>query len=319
MSRASQRLRKAADVGKFLVPAAIAFFVGRVIHANWRQIQQAEWDVNYLYLVVSALLCAPWFWIRPLGWNLLVNAFGRHVPFSAVYRVVRHAELSRFLPGGFWAVASRVYLVKKWHVKPSSALAATVVDLVLTTLAALIPALWSLGEVFPGLGIVQKVVFIAFPLVSIAVVHPKLLNLWAGFVFRRVGQDYEGLEIRWHTLLVIWGMYVGAWVSLCAGVAMLIRGVIQLGPGGTTFMGSSYAAAWLAGTFAMIAPAGMGIREGALGLLLSRWMPTGPAFTVAIGIRLWLLLLEVTWVGIGALLPRPEPPAEEDPTPSIET
>ena len=63
----------------------------------------------------------------------------------------------------------------------------------------------------------------------------------------------------------------------------------------------------------------MGIREGALGLLLSRWMPTGPAFTVAIGIRLWLLLLEVTWVGIGALLPRPEPPAEEDPTPSIET
>jgi hypothetical protein len=166
---------------------------------------------------------------------------------------------------------------------------------------------------------VQQVVFIAFPLVSIAVVHPKLLNLWAGFVFRRIGQDYEGLEIRWHTLLGIWGMYAGAWVALCAGVAMLIRGVIQLGPGGTTFMGSSYAVAWLAGTFAVISPAGMGIREGALGLLLSRWMPAGPAFTLAIGIRLWLLLLEVAWVGAGALLPRSDPPAAEDATASSET
>ena len=302
-----------------MVPAVIALFVGRVIHANWSQIQQAEWDLDPPYLIASAALCAPWFWARPLGWNLLVNAFGQRVPFSAVYRVVRHAELSRFLPGGFWAVASRVYLVKKWRVKASSALAATVVDLVLTTLAALIPALWSLSDAFPGLGKVQKVVFIAFPIVSIAVVHPKLLNRWAGFVFRRVGQDYEELNIRWHTLLGIWALYACAWVSLCAGAAMMIRGVIQLGPGGTTFMGSSYAVAWLAGSFAMVSPAGMGIREGALGLLLSRWMPTGPAFTVAIVIRLWLLVMEVAWVGIGALLPRPEPPAEEDATASSET
>lgn len=317
--RGKFQLRKAAQVGKFVVPAVVAFFVGRVIYANWSQIQQAEWDLNPPYLIASAVLCSPWFWARPLGWNLLVNAFGRRVPFSAVYRVVRHAELSRFLPGGFWAVASRIYLVKKWRVEASSALAATVVDLVLTTLAALIPALWSLSEAFPELGRVQKVIFFAFPIASIAVVHPKLLNLWAGFVFRRVGQGYEELEIRWRTLLGIWAMYVGAWVSLCAGAAMFIRGVIELDEGGTTFMGSSYAAAWLAGTFAVISPAGMGIREGALGLLLSRWMPAGPAFTVAIGIRLWILMLEVAWVAAGSLLPRPEPPEQGDATPSIET
>jgi hypothetical protein len=313
------QFRKAAQVGKFLVPAVIAVFVGRVIYSNWSQIRQAEWDLDPPYLILSAVLCAPWFWARPLGWNLLVNAFGRRVPFSAVFRVVRHSELSRFLPGGIWAMAGRVYLVKKWRVKPSSALAATVVDLVLTTLAALIPALWSLSEAFPNLGRAQQVVFIVFPIVSIAVVHPKLLNLWAGFVFRRAGQDYEEVKIRWHTLLGIWGLYACAWIMLCAGVAMMIRGVLRLGPGGTTFMGSSYAAAWLAGSFAMISPAGMGIREGALGLLLSRWMPTGPAFTVAIVIRLWLILMEVAWVAIGALLPRPEPPVDEDTTPSSET
>lgn len=312
------QLRWAARASKVLVPAVIAFFVGRVIYANWSQIEQADWDLSAPYLIASAALCTPWFWTRPLGWNVLVNAFGRRVPFSAVYRVVRHAELSRFLPGGIWALASRVYLVKRWRVQASSALAATVVDLVLTTLAAIIPALWSLSEAFPELGRVQKAIFFAFPILSVAVVHPKLLNLWAGFVFRRIGQGYQELQIRWRTLLGIWAMYAGAWVSMCFGVALFIRGVIDLDPEGTTFMGSSYAVAWLAGTFAVISPAGMGIREGALGLLLSRWMPAGPAFTVAVGIRLWVLLLEVAWVAAGSLLPRPEPPAEE-PTPSSET
>ena len=312
-------LRKAAHVAKFVVPALIAFFLGRVIYANWSQIRQAEWDLTPSYLIASAVLCAPWFWARPLGWNLLVNAFGQRVPFSAVFRVVRHAELSRFLPGGIWAMASRVYLVKKWRVKPSAALAATVVDLVLTTLAALLPALWSLSEAFPDLGRVQQIVFIAFPIVSIAIVHPKLLNLWAGFIFRRVGQDYEEAELRWRILLGIWVLYAGAWILMCAGVAMMIRGVLQLGPGGTTFMGSSYAAAWLAGSFALISPSGMGIREGALGLLLSRWIPTGPAFAVAIVVRLWLLGMEVVWVALGALLPRPEPPGDEEATLPTET
>jgi hypothetical protein len=63
------------------------------------------------------------------------------------------------------------------------------------------------------------------------------------------------------------------------------------------------------GTLTMIAPGGMGIREGALGLLLSRILPAGPAFTLAVGIRLWTLLVEITTFGFGSLLPKSEPRA----------
>lgn len=311
--RRAAALRRVAKTGKFLVPVVIAFFVGRVIQSNWAQIRAAEWDVQPLYLVGSAVLCSSWFWCRPLGWSLLVNGFGQPVPFTAVYRVVRRAELSRFIPGGVWQFASRVYLVKKWNVSASSALSATVVDLVLTTLAALVPALWSLATAFPELGQVQRVALIGFSLLSIAVLHPRIFNSWAGFVFRRLGQRYIHLEIHWRTLLGIWAMYVGSWILMCAGVALFIRGVIEVEPGGTMFIGSSYAVAWLAGNFAMISPAGMGIREGVLGLLLAQWMPDGPAFALAIGVRLWLLLLEVGWVSVGEFLPRPEPAPEISP------
>ncbi len=302
------RLRTLAHGLKIAVPLVIAYFVGRVIVANWHQVQDADWRFSPPYLVGAALLCSPWFLARPLGWNVIVNRFGRHVPYPAVYRVVRQAELSRFVPGGVWQFVSRVYLIKKWRVTASAALAATIIDLVLAALAAIIPALWSLGEALPNLARFQRVMLWVFPFISIAVVHPKIFNAWAGLLAKRLGQDWADLEIRWSMLLGIWALYVVAWIALCAGVALFVRGVIDVGPHGTMFIGSSYAAAWLAGTLAMIAPAGMGIREGALGLLLTRLMPQGPAFTLAVAIRFWLLLMEVVWVAVGALLPNPEPP-----------
>ncbi len=304
------KLRTLAHAAKIAVPLVIAFFVGRVIVANWTQVREADWRFSPLYLIVSFLLCSPWFLARPLGWNVIINRFGRRVPYSAVYRVVRQSELSRFVPGGVWQFVSRVYLIKKWHVPASAALAATVIDLFLAALAAIIPALWSLGEALPNLARFQRIMFWVFPLASILVVHPKIFNAWAGHLAKRMGQDWQDLEIRWSMLLGIWGLYVAGWILQCAGVALFVRGVIDIGPHGTVFIGSSYAAAWLAGTLAMVAPAGMGIREGALGLLLSRLIPEGPAFTLAVGIRFWLLILELAWFSFGSLLPRREPPAD---------
>jgi hypothetical protein len=48
----------------------------------------------------------------------------------------------------------------------------------------------------------------------------------------------------------------------------------------------------------MIAPAGMGVREGVLGLLLRRVLPVGAAFTLAVAIRLWLTLVELVWAAL---------------------
>ena len=306
------KLRRFAHVAKIAVPLVVAFFVGRVIVSNWQQVRDADWHFSPVYLAASFLLCSPWFLARPLGWNVIVNRFGRHVPYAAVYRVVRQAELSRFVPGGVWQFVSRVYLIKKWHVAASAALAATIIDLVLAALAAIIPALWSLGEALPNLASFQRVMLWVFPLASVAIVHPKIFNAWAGLLARRLGQSWTDLEIRWRMLLGVWALYVVGWIAQCTGVAMFVRGVIAIGPEGTTFIASSYAAAWLAGTLAMVAPAGMGIREGALGLLLSQLMPRGPAFTLAVAIRFWLLLMEICWVAFSALLPRPEPPEEPD-------
>lgn len=297
-----------ARILKVLVPIVVAFFVGRVIHTNWEQVRDAEWQLSPLHLLGSFILCSAWFLVRPLGWNTILNCFGRPVPYAAVYRVYRQSELSRYVPGAVWQFVSRIYLIKRWHVTASACMAATIVDLVLATLAALIPASWTLREAFPDMKLYHQVVLMGFPAVSLLVVHPKIFNAWAGFLAGRLRQPWTPLEIRWTQLLWVWATYVAGWLMICAGVAMFARGILAMEPGGSTYLGSSYAVAWLIGTLTMIAPAGMGVREGALGFLLSSIIAEGPAFTIAVGVRFWVLLVEISWVGLGTLMPRPEPP-----------
>ena len=203
-------------------------------------------------------------------------------------------------------------VIQKWHVSATACVAATMVDLVLATLASIVPALGALGDLMPELGRFHRIMVWVFPAFSIAVIHPKVFNAWAGLIAKRLGQPYTPLEIRFRRVFAIWAMYVTAWFALAAGIAIFVYGLIQLEPGNAAYVGSSYAVAWLVGILTMIAPAGMGIRELALGLLLSTLVGEGTAFTLAVGIRFWLLIVELVWVGLGTLLPRPEPPASAE-------
>src|SRR5690606_36503520 len=125
----------------------------------------------------------------------------------------------------------------------------------------------------------------------------RIFNAWAGMLAERLGQPWTPLRIGWSKLLGIWLMYVGGWVALCAGVALFAQGILSMGAVSGMLLGSSYAVAWLIGTLTMIAPAGMGVREGAMGMMLSRFIAAGPAFTLAVGVRFWVLLVEICWVG----------------------
>ena len=113
-------IKNLAKVLKYLVPLIIAVFVGRVIHANWEQVREAEWQLSPLHLLGSFALCSGWFLLRPLGWNLILNRLGRDVPYGAVFRVYRQSELSRHIPGGVWQFLSRIYLIKRWRVTASA-------------------------------------------------------------------------------------------------------------------------------------------------------------------------------------------------------
>ena len=144
--------RRAAETAKFLVPLVVGFFIARVIYRNWRQVRETEWQFDATFPLLSLVMTTLWHTVRPWAWQTILADFGFSLPYRAAYRIVRRAELSRFVPGAIWHYVSRVYLASQWGASPSATLAATFIETVLISLASVLPALWSLQGALPFLG-----------------------------------------------------------------------------------------------------------------------------------------------------------------------
>ena len=300
--------RRAAAIAKYLVPVVITFFIARVIYRNWQQVRDAEWVFDPVFLLLSFVLTAPWFLLRPWAWQKILERFGYSIPYPSTYRIVRRAELSRFVPGGIWHYVSRVYLASQWGVAAPACLAATFVETVILLLAAVFPALWSLNQALPFLGMPFRLLLVVVPLVALSTLHPKVLNFWVGFVARRLKQPYTELRISWRALLSLWLLFLFIWLTYGLSAGLFIRGILLVPGEQLAGFSSNYVLAWLVGMVTMIAPAGIGIRDGVLGLLLRGHLGIAAGLTVAIALRLWTTLVEVFWaIGVERIVQRVSP------------
>lgn len=297
----NKRLSAAA---KLAVPLIVAFFIGRSIYGNWRQISGEPWQFDAGRSILSFVLASGWFLARPWGWMVIVNHFGNAVPFGEIYRVYRKSELSRYVPGGVWQFVSRVYLTSRYGVRPSACLAAALVDMTLAALASMAPAAWALAAALPQLGAYHRAALAIFPLASLAVVHPRALNAWAGFLSRLLKQPYAPVRIGAAKLFGVWTAYLAAWLGLASAMAFFAGSLLPAADASFAFVAGSYALAWLTALLTMIAPAGMGIREGVLALLLGQALAAGTGLTLAVAMRLWLVAMELAWWAAGRWFPR---------------
>ena len=305
-------IRRSLPAIKIAVPLILAFFIGRMIHGNWQQIRAEPWRLDAGWLAISFVLATAWYLVRPLGWTLLIRGFGHAVPYWEIYRVYRKSELSRYVPGAIWQFAARIYLTRRYGVGAAVCLAATMLDMTLAALAAMVPAAWLAGSASTSLGQWQRASLLAFPLLACVFVFPPVFNAWAEPVARLLRQPYERLEIGASRMLAIWAAYVAMWTLLAFAMAGFARALLPgLEPQQLTYIAGCYALAWTVALLTIVSPAGMGIREGILGLLLGQALAAGTAMTVAVAMRLWIVCMELAWLAAGYLAPS-KPPPESD-------
>ena len=296
--------RRALPAVKIAVPSILAFFIGRSIYGNWQQVKAEEWGLDLSWLGLSFALAAAWHLVRPLGWARLIRGFGHDVPYWDIYRVYRKSELSRYVPGGIWQFAARIYLTRRYGVAPAACLAATLLDMTLAGLAAVVPAAWLAGAAHATLAPWQRASLLAFPALAAVLVVPRVFNWWAEPLARLLRQPFQRLQTGALEMIGIWSAYVVMWTSHAFAMACFARALLpDIDADRLAFVAGCYALAWLAALLTMVSPAGMGVREGLLGLLLGQTLAVGTSMTVAVAMRLWVVCMELAWVAAGYAMP----------------
>jgi hypothetical protein len=76
------------------------------------------------------------------------------------------------------------------------------------------------------------------------------------------------------------------------------------GAGPLAYVGLSFLASFVVSMLAFVFPSGLGVREGAFALALSRYLPGGVAIAASTGIRLVLTAAELLFVAVAVLADR---------------
>ncbi len=265
-----------------------------------------EWRPNPFTFSASCLVLLSGYLVSAVLWGLVVRDLGGPaLPARTSMRLFLVANLGRYVPGKIWQIAGLAYLAKREGVSGGIATGAAVAGQGVAVLAA---SLLGAGMLFgPGdlwrrvgsIGVAGGIAIVAALTVLVAV--PSFFWRAVGLWCRVTRTDppkspRRGRHVgaRWLALYVAnWSLYTVAFWLLYLSFGEW-KAFMQVGP--------AFALAYVAGYAAVFAPAGAGIREGFLVLLLRSAMGEEAALVLALIARVWATAVELLPAAIFALL-----------------
>jgi uncharacterized membrane protein YbhN (UPF0104 family) len=280
-----------------LVAGLVALvYVARVLAANWRT-AQADWNRLFTHglaiafpATASALLLLAWTWywvLRQLGIEVS-RLDALHAWFGG--------NLYKYIPGQVWMAVGRTAEGAQIGVPARAALGTTIIEQCFSLLAA--------GLVL-GLAQGWLPLALASGAVSALLLHPRVVNAVLALL-GRIGRRALPLVPLGTSQLVF--LYLVSVIALALGLlamagVMLGLGVFRL-PRLQAYV-IAFTGSFLSGYLFFGAPAGLGVREGALLVLLGRaGMSAGDASLVAVVTRIVTVLTEVVFFLVVSALAR---------------
>ncbi|MEM7417386.1 MAG: lysylphosphatidylglycerol synthase domain-containing protein [Gemmatimonadota bacterium] len=258
-----------------------------------RDFDVAGWTLRPGLLLLSCALLAAGYLVTGALWGRITRDLGGGAtPWFAAARLFMIANLGRYIPGKVWQIAGLAALATQRGIPgPKAAAAAIVGQGVAIVAASTIGAgrLWTYAD-GAGWRWLVPVVLVALILIGLVpAVFSATSRLWFRVARSEVPAELDSRHgAEWLGIgLASWLVYAGAFWLLVRGLGYDVA---------LLDTASSFAAAYVLGYLFIPAPAGLGIREGALVFFLAGSLgPNGAvaASAVAALARLWTTAVEV--------------------------
>jgi glycosyltransferase 2 family protein len=257
---------------------------------GWERLREYQWQFEPWAVAASfamLLLASVW---AALSWFAVIKAFGVPLAARPSLRIYSTSNLGKYLPGKVWHAFARVYLAQQHGVPVALATTTVLTDIVLYIAAGLLTAVVALPTVARAFGAaggpLATSAALAAVVAGLALLHPAALNAGfrlAGRVMPR--RSFPPIEASYTTILKIFVLYVVLWGlnSIALFLSVLAVGSIELSNLPT--VGAIFALSYLSGLIMPLAPAGLGVREGLMALLLAQLMPVPAAAAASVLVR----------------------------------
>lgn len=223
------------------------------------------------------------------GWRRLIAGAGERLGWLDASVIWLAGNLGKYVPGKVWSIVAMSGMAAERGVSPAVAAGSSVVMQVVTIAAGAAVVVAS-GGAIPGGPAAAAILVVAIiaALLALPAVIPRLLKL--------AGKRAENAKLPptgtlWFTIVVA----CAAWVLLSLGFMLFVRAILPESDGNVLAYMSAYTASYIAGFLAPFAPGGIGVREPALVIAMTRLelASTADAAVIAVASRLWLTVVEL--------------------------
>lgn len=290
-------------LGGFLIVAGTGYFFIREFYNNFDSISKFTLNINWFYLSASQLLLILVALAGTYLWQLLLKIISlQQISFKESLAIANTSQLTKYLPGKVWSFSIQMLLLSKRGISKTIVLYANLFLAVTSLLASAcwgllylvifnptyakywLPLLFALLVVYSGFIFLNK-----FCLKFLAKIVQKL--------FQRT-IHYTHIDIQWIILfqlayLVVNAVFgvTGYLLALGLGFALSDQGIIAVI--------ASLIIADLIGFVVLIAPGGLGVREGIMFIILETLGDKSLALILPVGTRIMGMISDLLLGGVG--------------------
>ncbi len=302
-----------------LIFAVTLLFIALWLRGQWSELRAYPWRLDGRWLALSiALLLSTW--TLEVGiWRHLLGLVSQRLSYAAAWRIWFLSTLTRYIPGNVWQPLTMTLHCRRLGVAPEATVASMVLYLAVTMLAVvpigvgyfLWSGNWRLVDTVLGAGVERgAAILLAAALLPVVIFSARpgwllaLIN-WALRLLKRPSLTVQLRGLEFAALLgvgvVSWLCWGGSFAALTFALGDFSRGeLFALAP----HLVAVYAVAYLIGYLSFITPSGLGVREGAIYLLLAPLLDGGLITVAALTMRVLNTLAEVVIAGVAAVFYR---------------
>ena len=297
-SRRSSRF--AAHVRRIALAAAAAAAVW-AIAAKWPQVRIALGQMSLPALAAAAAASFAYVALTMLSWQAVIG-----IRLSAASRIFFVSQIAKYLPGGVWnfvavGEAARGHSISRRRSVSSLAVAVAI--------SIVVGAMLALPSLLAAEGLRSRYWWLlaAVPM-GIAVLWPSVLNRCLNAALRLARREPLERPVSGRAVLRSALISLLAWLAIGLQVYVLLTALgMEAGAAGLARSIGGYALGWTAGFLVFFVPAGVGVREVALGAALAGAVDVGSLVVVVITSRVLVTVADLVAGGLALAVGRGRP------------
>lgn len=292
-------LRRTLQVILTVVPLA---FLATSLVNNWQAMQAYEWQLTPWRGAASIVLLMAAFGLLPLAAQQAMIGLGHQLKYPVAYCGYFIAQLAKYLPGGIWIIPGRMLVFRQHGVNSAVSGIGIIVELAMLLIAGAVSFLPYLLAV--GSQSISQAVLIALLAVPILLLmmYPRFFNAASGYLLALAGYSNVPVELSGRRIATILLIDLLFWQAI--GIAFFVLAT-SLQPLPTEYwlpFSAAFSMAWVIGFLAFLTPSGIGVREGALALLLTPFLAPPLPVVIALTARVWWTIGDLLSAAIAGLI-----------------